>query len=181
MSESSESKTKRNILHHLSNYEWVEQASLFPRFDLSDWDEDTEIGLNIVIDSLDQFRDKLRKSFIDTSFLCILRVKIGNDMARFTYGKNITSIYFVIYASKALDKVKLQKIVDSVYPDNVDLLPPRKLSEGKLIRTYNAFKVGKLHNLNVAPNKPNKRWTVLNQRHLIKRKIPISTLAEESL
>lgn len=173
MTESSAEKTKRNLLYHMREYEWKKQYCLFANLCLQDFEYDKVLGISVIPSKLNDFKEKLRKTFSDIAFLCILRAHaISNSKIRQAYGKSIHQLYICIYTSQVLDQGKLNRVIASVYGEEAQLARPQPVTDQKLITAYNTIKRQKLHNIRrLLPDfSSTKRWTVVNKKQLIDKK-----------
>lgn len=174
MTESSAEKTKRNLLYHMREYEWKKQYCLFANLCLQDFEYDKVLGITVIPSKLNDFKEKLRKTFSDVAFLCILRAHaISNSKIRQAYGKSIHQLYICIYTSQVLDQGELNTAIASVYGEEAKLATPLAVTEQRLTRAHNTIRNQRLHNIRrLLPDfSGTKRWTVLNKKYLTLKKI----------
>lgn len=153
MSETTQDKTKRKLLHALHTYPWSYQYSIF--FDES---EDSIY----LLDELPIFKKALRRVFPAEAMLLHVRLlKASNHPI-----PRKTQAYVSIFTLNKLDATRLNSIMEKCISDQTRLLC-RKISPSKLNRTINSIQKQSLHNLvKFFGEKKVNRYALLNKAYL---------------
>lgn len=130
----------------MSDYQWSHQYSLFPRLEGFDKDEDKQRVEHLILSEINVFRDKLRKRFLDIGILLVIKRKTLPLDFKVSYRKDFQQIYLTWYSSQEIPKVKLKKVIESVYGDEVNLITKRLTLEKKE-KSITSIKEQKLHDL----------------------------------
>lgn len=167
MTESAEEKRKRRLIDSLENYQWKYQYSIFPRLKGSDKGEDLTIAMDALLEHDRNFRRKLGEQFPDTAILFEFRRKLIDKKFKTNYKGGIVQVYITFHTSRKLDKIKLAKLVDSVYVDDANLLS-RKVIEKKMEEAINKIKKEKLHSqIKRSDGKRVNRFSIIHEKNLV--------------
>ncbi|MFW1807141.1 hypothetical protein [Acinetobacter ursingii] len=147
MSEKSIDKTKRNLIDKMDKYHWGFQYGLFVALDGEDKAYDINVAEKLILSGLENFREKLRKGFLDTGILLMIRKRTLPEKFKVNYRKDFQQIYITWYSSKEMSKDKIKKIAESVYGENATNLLDKELTEEKIKDTIYQIKRKNLHNL----------------------------------
>lgn len=162
--ESSQSKTKRNMIALLSNYQWSYQYSIFCDVSNLHFEEAKDVAMSWIHDFDDlKFRDYLRKTS-NTAILFNLRVhmlKGREDKKRFP------QIFLTMYCNDSLSLNSCENYLkNTAYPLNV---MHKRLSKWKIRTTCDAIRTQALHNISSLDGKD--RISIINRKLLIPKRI----------
>lgn len=145
MSESSQEKTKRNLINCLKDYEWAYQYSLFPLLGGEDKADDQYKANYIITNDVSKLRKRLRERFTKTGMLFELRrMKLRNKF-KANYRKDFQQIYATWYTTHELDTDGLNKILESIFPPDSYTCRSRKVSLDKIQSSINTIRRQQLH------------------------------------
>lgn len=158
--ESSQSKTKRNMIALLSNYQWSYQYSIFCDVSDLEYEQAKDVAMSWIHDFDDlKLRDYLRKTS-NTAILFSVRVHMirGRDDK-----KRFPQIYLTMYCNDSLNLSGcVNYFKNTIYPLN---FMDRRLSERKLLKTCNSIKRQALHDISSLDGKH--RISIINRKLLI--------------
>lgn len=162
--ESSESKTKRNMIDLLSNYQWSYQYSIFCDVNDLEWEQAKDIAMSWIHDFDDlKFRDYLRKTS-KTAILFNIRVhmvKGREDKKRFP------QIFLTMYCNSSLNLSGCENYFkNATYPLN---FMHKRLSKWKIRTTCEAIRTQALHNISSLEGKD--RISIINRKLLIPKSL----------
>lgn len=162
--ESSESKTKRNMIDLLSNYQWSYQYSIFCDVNDLEWEQAKDIAMSWIHDFDDlKFRDYLRKTS-NTAILFNIRVhmvKGREDKKRFP------QIFLTMYCNSSLNLSGCENYFkNATYPLN---FMHKRLSKWKIRTTCEAIRTQALHNISSLEGKD--RISIINRKLLIPKSL----------
>ncbi|MFD1259703.1 hypothetical protein [Entomomonas asaccharolytica] len=157
MSETSKDKTKRKLLSYYKDYIWEQKISLFPQA------ESDKSFIKIIPEYMNNFKNKLMRSFPDVAFL----VEIRRHFNRM-YKKH--QIIMVIHCSKKINYKEVECLVENVYESEARMLDS-KVTDRELLRNYNSIKKQGLHNIESLLGKKIRRYNIINKAQLRVRNI----------
>jgi len=162
--ESSESKTKRNMIALLSNYQWSYQYSIFCDVNDLEWEQAKDVAMSWIHDFDDlKFRDYLRKTS-STAILFNIRVHVVKGRAD---KKRFPQIFLTMYCNDSLSLSDCENYFgNDAYPLNV---MHKRLSKWKIRSTCDAIRTQALHNISSLDGKH--RISIINRKLLIPKRI----------
>lgn len=178
MTESSKAKSKRKINKLISEYEWKEEISIFPKMFFDDLDSSRNFAKDGVLEFFNKLKIKLQKNVVSKNIAFLIRLRSNTGFFKFKIQDdggswsekncNINQMYIHLYCSKET-KIEILELIKSVYDPQLFNTIFRLVDDQKLISYCITLKRQRFYNLNKLTNQPVRNFYLINKAGLVKR------------